>query len=66
MKLHSWKYKKLINGTRKHKLITVKAWLWGFGMSYETKKTLGGFAIADKRNVPDVKSDAFKRKYPKA
>jgi hypothetical protein len=41
-------------------------WLWGFGFTYETKKSLGGFAIADKQNVPDVKSDAFKRKYPKA
>jgi len=64
--VHTFKYNKLTNGTRKHRLITVKFWLWGFGATYETKRSIGGFAIADKRNVPDVKSDAFKRKYPKA
>jgi hypothetical protein len=56
MKLHSWKYKKLINGTRKHKLITVKAWLWGFGMSYETKKSLGGFTV-NGRDLRDITTD---------
>ena len=64
--VHTFKYKKLTNGTRKYSPIRIKFWLWGFGATYETKKSLGGFAIADKRNVPDVKSDEYRRKHPKA
>lgn len=44
-KLHTWKYKKLTNGTRPYKRIRIKFWLWGFGFAYETKKSLGGFAL---------------------
>ena len=54
MKIHSWRYLKLINGTRKHKLLTVKAWRWGFGMSYETKRSLGGFTV-NGRDIRDIK-----------
>jgi hypothetical protein len=64
--VHTFKYNKLTNGTRKYSPIRIKFWLWGFGATYETKKSLGGFAIADKRNVPDVKSDEYRRKHPKA
>lgn len=53
MKLHSWKYKKLINGTRRHKFINVRVWRWGFGFSYETKKTLGGFTV-NGRDMRDI------------
>jgi hypothetical protein len=53
MSLHSYRYKKLINGTRKHKLITIRFWLWGFGVSYETKKSLGGFAVNSK-DIRDI------------
>jgi len=64
--VHTFKYNKLTNGTRKYSPIRIKFWLWGFGATYETKKSLGGFAIADKKNVPDVKSDEYRRKHPKA
>ena len=64
--VHTFKYNKLTKGTRKYSPVRVKFWLWGFGFTYETKKSLGGFAITDTKAVPDVKSDAFKRKYPKA
>jgi hypothetical protein len=63
---HTFKYKKLTNGTRRYSPIRIKLWLWGFGFTYETKKSLGGFVIAHTPNLPDVKSDAFKRRYPKA
>jgi hypothetical protein len=64
--VHTFKYNKLTNGTRKHKLITFRIWAWGFGITYETKKSIGGFAIADRKNIPDVKSDEYRRKHPKA
>ena len=64
--IHTFKYNKLTNGTRKHKLITFRIWAWGFGATYETKKSIGGFAIADRKNIPDVKSDEYRRKHPKA
>jgi len=46
----------------------MKVWLWGIAFTYETKKRLGGFAISKNAGVPvvDVKSDAFRRKYPRA
>jgi hypothetical protein len=64
--VHTFKYNKLTNGTRKHKLITFRIWAWGFGITYETKKSIGGFAIADRKNILDVKSDEYRRKHPKA
>ena len=62
------KYKKLTPGTRKYSPLSIKVWLWGFGYTYETKKKIGGFVIAKNAGVPaiDVKSDAFRRKHPKA
>ena len=54
MKLHTYKYKKLTNGTRPYKNVSFKFWLWGFGISYETKKSLGGFAV-NSRDLRDIK-----------
>ena len=66
--IYTYKYNKLINGTRKHKPFILKIWTWGIAFSYETKKSLGGFAISKNVGVRpvDTKSDAFKRRYPRA
>ena len=66
--IHTFKYKKLTPGTRKHKPFVLKVWLWGIAFSYQTKKSIGGFALSKNVGIPtvDVKSDAFRRRYPKA
>jgi len=66
--IHTFKYKKLTQGTRKYKPFIFKVWLWGFAYTYETKKYIGGFVMAKNAGVPsvDIKSDAFRRRYPRA
>jgi len=66
--IKTFRYKKLINGTRKYKPFTLKVWLFGIAFTYETKKSIGGFALAKNAGVPaiDVKSDSFRRKHPRA
>ena len=54
MTLHSYNYKKLINGTRPYKNIRLKFWLWGFGFTYESKTRLMGFAL-NSRDIRDIK-----------
>lgn len=66
--INTFKYNKLTEGTRKYSPFMFKFWLWGFAYTYETRKKIGGFVIARNAGVPaiDVKSDAFRRKHPKA
>ena len=45
MRIHSFNYNKVINGTRPYKRIRLRFWLWGFGFTYESKTRLMGFAI---------------------
>ncbi len=47
--LHTFRYNKVVDGKQRHRLITLRIWRWGFGMSYETKKSLGGFALNSKK-----------------
>jgi hypothetical protein len=54
MKLHTYKYKKLINGARPYKTFRFKCWLWGFGFAYESKTRLMGFAV-NSRDIRDIK-----------
>jgi hypothetical protein len=66
--IHTYKYKKLSQGTLKRKPLIVKVWLWGIYISYNTKKSIGGFALSRNAGVTivDTKSNAFRRKHPKA
>ena len=66
--IHTFKFRKLTQGTRKNKLFMFKFWLWGFAYTYETRKSIGGFVMAKNAGVPtvDVRSDSFRRKYPRA
>lgn len=52
--IHKYRYVKLSNGRKHYKPIRLKFWLWGFGVAYETKKTLGGFAINSKAFKPNT------------
>jgi hypothetical protein len=52
--VHTYNYKKLINGTRPYKNIRLKFWLWGFGFTYESKTKLMGFAL-NSRDIRDIK-----------
>jgi hypothetical protein len=43
--IYTYHYKKLTERQRAYKPIRIKFWLWGFGVTYESKTTLKGFAI---------------------
>ena len=58
-RLHTYKYKKLVNGTLPYKNIRMKFWLWGFGMTIETKKRLCGFALNSRKATPRTLADKY-------
>lgn len=58
--IHTYHYKKLINGTRPYKNIRFRFWLWGFGVAFESKTVLKGFAINSR--AYETKADIKPRK----
>ena len=65
--LHTFRYKKATNGLKPYKPIRMKFWLWGFGVTYESKTVLKGFAINSKTFKPkDTLADSYTRKSKKA
>ena len=58
-RLHTYKYKKLSNGTLPYSPIHIKFWLWGFSMSIETRKSLRGFALNSSKAVPITLADKY-------
>jgi hypothetical protein len=64
--IHTFSYRKIINGFKPYKPIRMKFWLWGFGVSLETKKYIGGFAINSKKFKPkETLLDSYTQKYPR-
>ena len=47
--IHKYKYRVLSRGTKPYPLINIKFWKWGFGIGYNTKKWIGGFAINSRK-----------------
>jgi hypothetical protein len=43
--IYTYHYKKLTERQRAYKPVRIKFWLWGFGVAFESKTTLKGFAI---------------------
>ena len=58
--IHKYKYRILSRGTKPYPLINIKFWKWGFGVSYNTQKWIGGFAINSRPK--DTKTDKYTQK----
>lgn len=58
-RIHTFNYVKLSNGNRPYRLIRMKVWLWGFGVTIETKKILKGLVLNSRKATPRTLADKY-------
>jgi len=66
-RIHKYKYRVLSRGNVLRPLISIKFWKWGFGVGYNTKKWIGGFALNSKKTPfpTNTQADSYTHKYPR-